>query len=480
LRWVVFAPDAALSPEARQQKQDLLSRYPALKDGADRMAQLIDQLARLPVVPDKDSAEATTSQQLYKDLAQVSAEQEALLNAIALRHEPCELAFPPRLVLEEIQARLQPGQVIVATFATGARYHIATITQGSYAIEPLTTSDTVGRDVMNLLRQIGVAERGTTVEPELLQNTEWEPLAAALAEQLVPKLTPEFLTRFEEVIVVPDGALWYLPFEVLRVGSGDQAQMLGQLVKVRYAPTLSTAVPDERVARRFLRTAVLAERVFARDDEARVAASAEAWRASRPGVVVPLDATGRVPAGFLGTTLDQLVVWHEIKDPERSVMGLYPLPLDQARDGSTLDAWMQLPWPGPDVVVLPGYSSVVETNARARAAGDDLFLTVCGLMASGARTVLISRWRVGGQSTLDLTREFVNELGSLSASAAWQRSRQLLAEQELDLTAEPRFRPTELANPLRGEHPYLWAGNLLVDTGTAPPAPEADAPDTSK
>ena len=46
-------------------------------------------------------------------------------------------------------------------------------------------------------------------------------------------------------------------------------------------------------------------------------------------------------------------------------------------------------------------------------------------MASGSRSILLSRWPVAGQSTFDLVREYVQELPFVPAAEAWQRSVQL-------------------------------------------------------
>ena len=52
-------------------------------------------------------------------------------------------------------------------------------------------------------------------------------------------------------------------------------------------------------------------------------------------------------------------------------------------------------------------------------------------MSTGVRTILISRWRPGGQSSFDLVREFAQELPHESPAAAWQRAVQLLTRQPL-------------------------------------------------
>ncbi len=58
--------------------------------------------------------------------------------------------------------------------------------------------------------------------------------------------------------------------------------------------------------------------------------------------------------------------------------------------------------------------------------GDEVFLAVCGLMANGARTILLSRWRTGGQTSVDLVREFLArnaELDSCRSLAAQRAGR---------------------------------------------------------
>ena len=91
------------------------------------------------------------------------------------------------------------------------------------------------------------------------------------------------------------------------------------------------------------------------------------------------------------------------------------------------------------------------------------------------RTVLLTRWRTGGRTNLDLVREFVRELPNLSAAEAWQRSVLLARETQLDAGQEPRLkRPDEAAEPPKATHPFFWAGYLLVDN--SPPASEDKAP----
>ncbi len=100
-------------------------------------------------------------------------------------------------------------------------------------------------------------------------------------------------------------------------------------------------------------------------------------------------------------------------------------------------------------------------------------------MSTGVRTVLISRWRPGGQSCFDLMREFAQELPHESPAAAWQRAVNLVTRQPLEMETEPRLKKnTTGAEPPLAEHPFFWAAYMLVDSGQLdegqePPPPPA-------
>jgi hypothetical protein len=79
---------------------------------------------------------------------------------------------------------------------------------------------------------------------------------------------------------------------------------------------------------------------------------------------------------------------------------------------------------------------------------------------------------VAGQSTVDLMREFIQELPHSAAAVAWRRSVQLAAGRVLDPAAEPRLRAGRSADGLKADHPFFWSGYLLVDTGVGPPPEE--------
>ena len=162
-----------------------------------------------------------------------------------------------------------------------------------------------------------------------------------------------------------------------------------------------------------------------------------------------------------------------------------PLPIDRGKAGSSLSDWISLPWGGPDQIILPGYHTAAEDSLSPKhgthaAPGNEIFLSVCGLMASGARTVLLSRWRTGGQTSYDLVREFAQELPHTTPADAWQRAVLVVTDSRLNPDGEPRLKKEAVDDPPKASHPFFWAGYLLIDPGSpaptdnAPPAPVAE------
>ena len=167
---------------------------------------------------------------------------------------------------------------------------------------------------------------------------------------------------------------------------------------------------------------------------------------------------------------DNLVVLDEVEETTLDPYGWSPMQIDRGKAGSTLANWLTLPFSAPQHVVVPGYQTAAAESLKNGGTGDEIFLTVCGLMASGTRSILISRWRTAGQSSFDLTREFVKQLPDTPAARAWRRSVHLSMASEIDPGLEPRVKSAGISDPLRGNHPFFWAGYLLVDTGSDPEA----------
>jgi hypothetical protein len=184
------------------------------------------------------------------------------------------------------------------------------------------------------------------------------------------------------------------------------------------------------------------------------------------------------PATFVSMA-DRFAAFTDITPPQSGYYGWNPLTGDRAAvPGATLADWLRLPWHGPEHVALPGFHTNAENSLKKikpDEAGYELFLSTTSLMAGGARTVLISRWRTAGRTSFDLVREFMQELPYTSASKAWQRSVKLVQQSRITPELEPRITLDGETTPPEPTHPFFWAGYLVVDTGTEPQVAAADA-----
>jgi hypothetical protein len=178
------------------------------------------------------------------------------------------------------------------------------------------------------------------------------------------------------------------------------------------------------------------------------------------------------------TLFDRLVVLDDI-DVSAGPLAWRPLrpKLKPEATASPLAGWLELPWGGPDQVILPGFHTPAEhglSDKEKNPAGMDVFLSTCGMMASGSRTILLSRWRTGGKTSFDLVREFAQELPQTTAAHAWQRSVLLCSEAPLVPDQEPRVSVSPGGGAISGSHPFFWSGYLLVDTGVRPPGEDTN------
>ena len=72
-------------------------------------------------------------------------------------------------------------------------------------------SSRIPSEIAKVLRGIGV---GKTRGDRIPEDESWKKDAVALRRHLIPEDATITAEKFDELIIVPDGPLWYLPFEV--------------------------------------------------------------------------------------------------------------------------------------------------------------------------------------------------------------------------------------------------------------------------
>ncbi len=470
LRWALEARPELLDKQTAAQRQRILARWPRYADLSQRARVLQAELKTKPLTPEKRD-EQNSQQDKLTELKRLSAEQELILRQIALERQACNLAFPPLKKTSEIQTGLADRQGILVFFEDSAHFHAFLVTSAQVEHWQIKTpAKQVGGRVKALLQQWGNVDSNKQIRRGDLAAERWQPTASQLFKIFVADSKVDFTQNIDELAIIPDGMLWYLPFETLQISDGNGARSLISRQRVRYAPTAGLAVGDVH-PHRPRNTAVALGRLFPREDEQLARTRFDELLRINPQAVA---LNGKLPAdsALFGSILEQLVVYDEISATRNGPLAWSPLPTVAKSADASLADWLILPWGGPDQVLLPGFHTSAESAIRGiddQTAVNEIFVPLCGLMATGARTVLINRWRTGGQTTQELLREFVQELPESYASDAWQRSVQLVTTMHLRVEEEPRLKRDGKYDGLLADHPFFWAGFMLADTGSPPP-----------
>jgi hypothetical protein len=326
------------------------------------------------------------------------------------------------------------------------------------------------RQMQTMFRDMGQYGQNSQPTVKDLCDEKWRQSAKQVLTTLLKDSPADFSQTFDELAVVPDGILWYLPFEALQVTVGGQPQSLISRFHVRYAPTLSLCTPQGPVRNAPGNTAVVVGKLYPHDADGVAKAAFE----QLSGVVssaVAVRTPSPAPSSIYGTLFHRLIVFDDLVLSDQDPYGWILAPIDKGKTGATLADWLTLPWGGPNVVILPGFHTAAEDGLKRLhrgSPGNEMFLSVCGLMANGAQTLLLSRWRTGGQTSYDLVREFIQELPNGSAADAWQRAVLLTMDSRVNFPAEPRVKRTTADEAPKASHPFFWAGYMLVDSGAVP------------
>ena len=461
-RWMLEAPDNMITAETREQKKVFNLAFPGYEALSNEARRIQEELRKIDGLPELDTDEGKQQSALVQQLTKNSILRDAIIMNASLKRNAAPMSFPPRLKFGELQKRLKPKQVAWIFFLNGNQYYAFVLTKDTYHLDKVIPALTVQRAVPSILKKMGnTGGRTIPVTQKTLEENGWKKPARELMAALEPKDAK--WENFDELIVVPDGPLWYLPFEILQVGDKDP-ENLGDKIAIRYAPTVSTIVPDGRKVKPSGKSLVVAGRLTRNQDKELSASELAKLKTSIPDITV-LNKRIAFDSASYSSQIDTLIVWDEIEQSEK-MTGLEwaPLQVDKEKPRSTIGTWMNLPFAGPQQYIVPGY----HTNAgsgRLRGNGNEIFLSVCGMMASGARTVLLSRWAVGGENDFNLTRNFAAELKNGSAVQAWQKARQLTSLNDINPETEPRIRTLTGDEPLKTDHPFFWSGYLLIDTG---------------
>ena len=271
------------------------------------------------------------------------------------------------------------------------------------------------------------------------QRRDWREAANRVGAELLsaPALRDGTI---KHLIVIPDGVLGRLPFEVLPV---DNTKLLIQRFTVAYSPTARLVA--ERTRKRVIRwpwqkmMEAYADPTSGRQPDGEELASARAWIAlpeaarevngiarllgGRSAQHVGRDARKEYLAAARGVSVLHFAThaFADPQDPDRSYILFAPASASQHYDYLFMKEASSLPLAGVDLATL----SACETEAGKVVGGEGVQSFSRAFLAAGARSVLTSLWAVGDRSTAELMLRFYGGLSRGESSAEALRTAKL-------------------------------------------------------
>jgi tetratricopeptide (TPR) repeat protein len=462
-----------LEPAEVARRQALDGEEPGLDQLLTRLGQLRGNLAAAVAAAAGGEEEAALggAPEDWQEYGAASARLGQAVARLAAGRVATPL-FPPLESSPEIRRRLAQGQAILSFHWTAAGLVGALEKSDRLVAWQVRQVGGLPGEVRTLAKELSLNERSAAVGTDRLAASDWAGSAARIERMLFENSRGVSLADgIEELVIVPDGWLWYVPFEILPVASnrgGGDSRPLREVCRVRYAPTRSLAVLrfEPRPAGT---TGLLLGRMSRGEKPEAARAAAAEMLAGVDGAVVVEPAASGPPASLAGSLFDTLVVADELTAADPSL--LWPFFSGGTnRGGIGLIDWLAPPPKRPLRLVLPGVQTAMAggLSKPPPRPGEDLFLPAVDLIAAGARTMLVSRWRTGGRTSVHLVQEFLREAAgpeSVPAAEAWQRALEVVTPERPDPDREPRLKQVGDAVLEDSRHPLLWAGLMLIDCG---------------
>ncbi|MDO5112909.1 MAG: CHAT domain-containing protein [Planctomycetia bacterium] len=495
LRLLMELPEEHLTVTQRQRRRDIQTEYPGYDVRSEKVRELQGQIRAMSLPVTQKEEEQKLSQWL-KELAVVSQQQESFLAAMVLDKRLIDLVFPPLKTFKEIQEGLAQGEAMLVFFAARNQMFCFLLNRerfttwvirdrgagrGSSRTAKNNDLTSLQNNLALMLREIGMTGAGTPIKGAKLKETTWKEHSLRVMADLTKSSQADFSrSDFSSLVIVPDRFTWYLPFEILQVQTPKGLRPTINQFAIRYAPTASLGVPWKPVV---LPTSPYAIVAYGKESPSEEMLEKLSAAVTRPVEFEPKSfggmATGTpytVSSNYV-SVFDKMVVLEDLKNDFAEPYFLTPLGVDAVQQGSRLAQWFAFPHGVPRLIFLTGFHTMTESlgstgkrgtkKAPVMVPGQELFLTSMAMLANGCDVLVLSRWRMGGNSSCILASEFLEQLKkNENVSQAWRRAVLKLAGTKLDLAAEPRIVPEdETQTSVRGTNPVFWGGYMLVGSG---------------
>jgi CHAT domain-containing protein/Tfp pilus assembly protein PilF len=271
---------------------------------------------------------------------------------------------------------------------------------------------------------------------------------AATSTQLYDALIGAFdrqLGHVRHLFIIPDGALWQVPFQALQSPRG---RFLIEERSVSYAPSLSAlaALHDRQRRRATHDPFMLAIGDPVLQSTGRLPEAAREVQSL--GKLYGADATETAFRSKVGNASVVHVATHGVLDDNNPMYSHLKLASGNAAGSAgdgRLEAWELLDLDmTADVAVL----SACQTGSGALGRGEGVVGLSWALFAAGASTAVVSQWEVDSASTTSLMVDFHQRLLNRKSGGT---ASEALREAAITLQKDPKFR-----------HPFYWAGFIVI------------------
>ncbi|MEO1524981.1 MAG: CHAT domain-containing protein [Planctomycetota bacterium] len=356
-------------------------------------------------------------------------------------------------------AVLPPNVALLTFFEDANTMYVTLATNKKSMFWPIRGPKRMQADIGKLMRAVGATP---TRGPRLPTDDGWRKLAVGLRDRLIPSETGTLLdgplNGVEQLVVIPDKLLWYVPFELFPV-EGEDSELLGESIKISYAATPSLALSPTALPSTSPIIGLTAGMFFAPRE-------AETNASMVQSIVDSVDAEAlvRLPVDYPASTAQcgakcgHLIVG-EPTNPNPKFLETRLAAHDASAPLGNLGHWLGYRAKKPSTVLLAGFRSNLDTTLPV--SGNEIFQTIATLQLAGVRDVVISRWALGGESTATLIREYVQELPFVGAQGALDRAKSVLQRTELSPLAEPTLANGDQdRETLTGAEPFFWSSYL--------------------
>ncbi|MCC9644496.1 CHAT domain-containing protein [Rhodopirellula sp. JC740] len=427
----------------------------------------------------------------------IAARQESMATQIALQRLRVPAVCPPAVAAED-STKLPAGTGLLTFMVDGNRI-VATMTRDGNTVGWLCPA---GRRMPTMLQKL-LSEIGANRNrgKRLPDDDSWRESASKLKEMLFPKNANWSESGLQQLIIVPDGPLWYLPFELLPASEADLAtagenvaddadtedandepatdsRLWADSFQITYAPTPGLALRDVGTTTEAQRVAVAAGTFFApRQQELNQQMIDEMLAAADDPIHWSLGSAP--PTDRLGLGVGHLLIASPVTPNVANPVATMLIPNNSASPRTdnfgpwdSIKGWIRFPASGPRTVALPGYRTAAGANKLGD--GSEIFFPLAALRCSGVREITMTRWVTGGQSAATVTAELINETPHTNLTSATRRGVSLLRQADLSVDGEPLLgKADEDSQPIQGSEPLFWSTYLTSGSlGLAPPSSE--------